>query len=189
MNWFHRRLCSSRKWARRVEEELLPWALRDIKLGDHALEIGPGYGANLQALAKRVPKLTAVEVSAELAAQLHDQIGSQATVIHGDGAAMPLPDNAFSSVVCFTMLHHIPSARQQDELFTEACRVLRPGGVFAGSDGVPGAVFRLIHLGDTYNPVPPDTLPDRLSAAGFADVDVVVKNGTQRFRARKPGPT
>ncbi len=42
-------------------------------------------------------------------------------------------------------------------MLTEARRVLRPSGVFAGFDGVGSFLFRLIHLGDTYTPVNPDT--------------------------------
>ncbi|MQA08078.1 MAG: methyltransferase domain-containing protein [Pseudonocardiaceae bacterium] len=186
MNWFHRRLCGSQRWARYVESDLLPWALRDVELGEHALEIGPGYGANLRVLATRVPKLTAVEVSAELAARLDERFGSQATVIHGDGAATGLPECEFTSVVCFTMLHHVPTSRQQDALFAEAYRLLRPGGTFAGSDGVHSFIGRLVHLRDTYNPIDPNTLPERLATAGFADVQLTVRNGQQRFRARKP---
>ena len=73
-----------------------------------------------------------------------------------------------------------------DELFAEALRVLAPGGTFAGSDGVPGLWFRLIHFRDTYNPVPPASLADRLRHAGFADVVTEVADGRQRWRAVKP---
>ena len=38
---------------------------------------------------------------------------------------------------------------------------------------------------DTCNPVPPETLPDRLRAAGFHDVEVKVGTGRQRWRAVK----
>jgi ubiquinone/menaquinone biosynthesis C-methylase UbiE len=44
-----------------------------------------------------------------------------------------LPDAAFDGVVCFTMLHHVPSALLQYRLLAEVARVLRPGGVFAGT--------------------------------------------------------
>ena len=49
-------------------------------------------------------------------------------------------------------------------MFAEAARVLRPGGVFCGSDnrGV-GLRFQLIHLGDTKTVVPAETLGDRLT--------------------------
>ena len=98
---------------------------------------------------------------------------------------MPFADGSFSGVVSFTMLHHVPSAALQDRLLSEARRVLRPGGVFAGFDGVGSFLFRLIHIGDTYNPVAPDTLGRRLQAAGFADVAVERAWGRFRFRARQ----
>jgi SAM-dependent methyltransferase len=103
-------------------------------------------------------------------------------VVHGDGAAMPFADGAFSGVVAFTMLHHVPSGALQDRLLAEARRVLRPGGVFAGFDGTDSLLFRLIHLGDTYTPVDPETFGRRLEAAGFAEV--AVERGWARFRFR-----
>ena len=185
MNVLHRLCCSSNYWAKAVERKLLPWALSDVELGDHTLEIGPGYGANLRVLAEQTPSLTCVEIDAPIAARLRDRYGSRARVITGDGTATGLPDAEFSSVVCFTMLHHVPTASLQDRLFTEAFRVLGPGGVFAGSDGVASLGFRLVHIGDTYNPVSPDTLPGRLRSAGFTDVFVDIKGGEQRWRAVK----
>ncbi|WP_020670726.1 class I SAM-dependent methyltransferase [Amycolatopsis nigrescens] len=186
MNLLHRKLCSSKTWAEKVERQLLPWSLDGVHLGDRALEIGPGYGANLRVLAELVPSLTALEISEELLDGLRRDFPDRAEFVHGDGASMPLPDNEFSSVVCFTMLHHVPTPEQQDALFAEARRVLRPGGVFAGSDGVHGLAFRLIHLGDTYNPIPVATLPDRLHAAGFTDIEVTTRAANLRWRAVAP---
>ena len=54
--------------------------------------------------------------------------------------------------------------------------------VFAGFDGVGSFLFRLVHLGDTYTPINPDTLGQRLEAAGFTDV--AVERGRARFRFR-----
>ena len=121
--------------------------------------------------------------AAALEKRLND---SGVCVVHGDGAAIPFADGSFSSVVAFTMLHHVPTAALQDRLLAEARRVLRPGGTFAGFDGVGSFLFRLIHLGDTYNPVNPDAFGQRLEAAGFADV--VVERGTARFRFRARRP-
>jgi predicted methyltransferase len=84
------------------------------------------------------------------------------------------------------MLHHVPTPQLQDQMFAEAFRVLKPGGAFAGSDGVPSLSFRVMHFRDTYNPVDPDALPNRLRRAGFTDVHVDVKGGEQRWRAIKP---
>src|SRR5437016_2321541 len=43
MNWFHRRVCRSARWRRRIKQ-VLPWALQGVELGDEVLEVGPGPG-------------------------------------------------------------------------------------------------------------------------------------------------
>jgi SAM-dependent methyltransferase len=122
-------------------------------------------------------------VDTAAAAALQQRLsGTGVRVVHGDGAAMPFADGSFSGVVAFTMLHHVPTAALQDRLLAEARRVLRPGGVFAGFDGVGSFLFRLVHLSDTYNPVDPATFGRRLEAAGFACV--AVERGRARFRFR-----
>jgi SAM-dependent methyltransferase len=189
MNLLHRVRCSSADWAKTVAEQLLPWVLDDVELGSRTLEIGPGYGATTRALLDRASSLTAVEVDRSMADRLNRRYGDKARIIHGDGTKTGLPDDHFSSVVCFTMLHHVPTAQLQDRLFAEAFRVLRPGGAFAGSDGVPSLPFRLIHIADTYNPVAPEDLPGRLRTAGFTDIQIDVRGGRQRWRATKPTAT
>jgi ubiquinone/menaquinone biosynthesis C-methylase UbiE len=184
MNWIHRRLCKSAEWARKVEDRLLPWALKDVDLGDDVLEIGPGFGVTTAVLARRPGRLTALEVDPSSVDYLGRRFGDEVRLLHGDGAAMPLPDNEFSAAVCFTMLHHVPSPELQDRLFAEAARVLRPGGVFTGTDSLPSVRFRLIHLGDTMVTVDPDALPERLRKAGFDDIEVTVGTGSFRFRAQ-----
>ncbi|WP_214403748.1 class I SAM-dependent methyltransferase [Pseudonocardia lacus] len=186
MNTIHNRLCRSNWWHRVVGERLLPWALRDVDLGDEVLEIGPGFGATTRRLARRVPALTAVEIDPALAARLRRELGGDVRVVEGDGSDLPFPDGAFTGVVCFTMLHHVPSARRQDMLFAQAHRVLAPGGTFAGSDSTVSRSFRLLHVGDTMVPLDPATLGDRLAAAGFVDVAVSTAGRSLRFRARKP---
>jgi SAM-dependent methyltransferase len=186
MNWFHRQVCRSGRWRRRVEHDLLPWALQGVDLGDDVLEVGPGPGVTTDVLRSRSPRLTAVEVDPATAAALERRLaGTGVRVVHGDATALPFEDGAFSSVLSFTMLHHVPSAALQDRLLAEARRVLRPGGVFAGFDGVASWLFRLIHIGDTYTPVDPATFGRRLEAAGFADVAVERGWGRFRFRAAR----
>ena len=181
MNQMHQRICSSEKWALKTRELLLPWALHGVELGTDVLEIGPGYGANLRVLVEQVPHLTAVEVDAGTARLLDVAWGERARIVHADGADMPLPDASYDSVVCFTMLHHVPSAELQDRIFAEAFRVLRPGGTFAGSDSQSSLRFRLVHFRDTMVVLDPDTLPERLRAAGFTGVEL---EHTPRVRLR-----
>jgi ubiquinone/menaquinone biosynthesis C-methylase UbiE len=188
MNRLHRWVCRSKAWQRTSTTKLVPSVVDRLDLGDSSLEIGPGYGANLAALKQRATALTAVEIDDVLVERLRRRFGDLATIVHGDGAALPLPDDEFSSVVCFTMLHHVPSAERQDALFAEAFRVLRPGGVFAGMDSTDSALFRAVHAGDTCVTVDPSTLSERLTTVGFADTGVNATGHHVRFRAWKPAP-
>ncbi|MFI1016821.1 class I SAM-dependent methyltransferase [Streptomyces sp. NPDC020965] len=190
MNKAHRRLCSSEKWAKTMEETFLPWALDGVELGSDVLEIGPGYGANLRVLIGLAPRVTAVEIDGDSARLLDETWGDRARIVHGDASALPLPDGSFSAVVAFTMLHHVPTDELQDRIFAEAFRVLAPGGVFAGSDSQPSLRFRLLHIGDTMNTLDARELPGRLTAAGFTGVTVepspLPGGRSIRFRGRKP---
>jgi SAM-dependent methyltransferase len=98
---------------------------------------------------------------------------------------MPFEAEWFSSAICLTMLHHVPSVEQQDGLLSEVGRVLQPGGVFIGSDSTASVRFRLYHLGDTCVPVEPDGFGERLRRIGFGDVKVSRAPGTFRFRATR----
>ncbi len=186
MNRFHRWYCRSARWHRTVEERLLPWVLRGVDLGDDVLEIGPGPGLTTTVLARSTPHLTAVEIDADLAAALRRRTDPQrVTVVTADATRLPFPDARFTGAVCFTMLHHVPSAALQDRLLAEVARVLRPGASFAGSDSRPGALFRLAHLRDTMTLVDPATLADRLHRA-FTAAEVQAAPHQLRFHARTP---
>ena len=83
--------------------------------------------------------------------------GTNVDVIRGDATAMDLPTDRFSGAVCLTMLHHVPSAAQQDQVFAELHRVLRPGGMLAGQDGLASDELEALHVDDTYVPIDPAT--------------------------------
>ena len=114
-----------------------------------------------------MPKLTSVEIDAQLAALLAERFeGSHVTVVVGDATDLAMADARFSAAVCFSMLHHVPSAELQDKLFAEAARVLRPGAPFIAVDAAWSAATEAAHEGDTYQPIDPATLEPRLVAAG-----------------------
>jgi len=169
------RFCDSPEWRTAVRDEIIPWALRDIDLGDDVLEIGPGYGATTEVFARLLPRLTSVEIDPVLATQLQTRYaGTAVEVVLGDATDLAFPDGRFSGAVCFSMLHHVPSKELQDRLFAEAARVLRRNAPIVALDGLESDAVRAFHEGDTYQPVDPDTLPARLRTAGFADVEVRV---------------
>jgi SAM-dependent methyltransferase len=187
MNAAHNLICSSDRWAHRVEHELIPWGLEDVTLGDDVLEIGPGFGATTKLLAKRTPQLSVLELSERYCNELRHELGNTVDITQGDATRMPYHDDRFSAVVCFTMLHHLDPPPLQDRAFSEVARVLRPGGTFAGTDSLGvGWLFKLIHVGDTLAPIDPERLPARLTEAGLSDPHVDRGGRSLRFRAHKP---
>ena len=188
MNRIHNILCSSGWWATRVQDKLIPWGLKGVELGDDVLEIGPGFGATTRELAGMPGRLTALELEPRYCERLRAELGDRVDVVQGDATSLPFADGRFSAVICFTMLHHIPERSGQDRVFGEVARVLRPGGTFAGTDSIgTGALFKLIHVGDTLLPIDPDEMPARLEAAGLEDAEVTRVENSFRFRARRGG--
>lgn len=186
MNKAHLEFCSSPEWARLVEDELLPWVLDGCELGDDLLEVGPGPGLTTDVLRRKAARVTAVELDLALAASLAARLaGSNVTVLAGDVTRLPFPAGRFSSAACLTMLHHIPTPELQDAALAELARVLRPGGVLAGSDGLDTPARREIHEGDVFVPVDPDTLEARLRAAGFTSARVDLAGDRLKFAATK----
>ena len=190
MNDEHLRLCASAEWAALVRDDLLPWVLGDDELGDDelgddVLELGAGPGLVTDLLVERAPRVTAVEIDDELAADLRARMaGRPVEVITADATALPLPAGRFSSAACFTMLHHIRDRELQDRALAEVARVLRPGGLLLGTDGEDTPSRRALHRGDVFEPIDPAGFADRLGSAGFVD-PVVDSNGDRfRFRAR-----
>jgi SAM-dependent methyltransferase len=187
MNLIHRRLCRSTRWRDTLEKYVVPWTLDRVQLGSNVLEVGPGPGLTTDLLRGRVAHLTCVEIDRALADSLSRRMsGMNVTVLREDATAMSLADASFDAAVSFTMLHHVQSAALQDRLFAEVARVLRPGGIFAGTDSLYSLSLRLIHVFDTMVLVDPVTLPARLERAGFTDVQVDSNPYAFRFRARRP---
>ncbi len=184
MNERHLELCSSAEWAETVQRWIIPWVLDDVDLGDDVLELGPGPGRTTEILVQMTPRLTAVEVDPALAGSLAERLGGPTVeVLEADATRLPLPDGRFSAALSFTMLHHVPSVAEQDQVFAEVARVLRPGGVFAGTDSLATPELAELHSDDTYVPVDPEGLGARLTRAGFSSVRVDTNEYSVRFRA------
>ena len=161
--------------------QIMSWALRSISLGDQVLELGPGPGLSTNWLRRHCSHLTCLETDFELASKLNQRLPeSNVKVFCGNATHAPFADGSFSSVVCFTMLHHLSSSLMQDRLFAEVYRILRPGGSFIGTDSMASFRMSVFHLFDTMVLVDPATLPARLQVAGFRDIEV--ETARQRFR-------
>jgi SAM-dependent methyltransferase len=186
MNENHARVCGSPEWAAWLHDEILPVLTQGLDLGAELLEIGPGPGAATEWLRHRVKHLVAVESDEEAAARLVTKYGGNGVeVLTGDATALRFPDESFDSAASFTMLHHVPTAAQQNRLLAEVLRVLRPGGVLIGSDSLASNELHHFHVDDDYNPVEPATLLTRLQTIGFGKITLTV-DYTLTFVAHKP---
>ena len=180
-NWF----CSTSLWRRITREQLLPWTLGGLNLGNHLLEIGAGAGAATAELRKRVPRVTSLEYDRAFVARLAQMNGTGGSVVQGDAAALPFANSTFTSAIAVLMLHHLRSSDLQDRAFAEVHRVLRPGGHFCAFDIQDGWLNRVVHIKSTFVPIQPQTVAARLTRAGFVNISVDSRSGAFRFHASK----
>ncbi len=184
MNRFETWFCGSSFWQYVTRRQLLPWLVGGSELGEHLLELGAGPGAATEALRLRAGRVTSLDYDHGFAARLGARLGrTNTSVIQGDAAILPFPDNTFTSAIAILMLHHLRSNELQDRAFAEIVRVLRPRGVFLALEIQDGWLNRVGHIRSTFVPVDPATASARLAAAGFSRATVDSWRGGFRIRA------
>ncbi|MBI3805637.1 MAG: methyltransferase domain-containing protein [Nitrospirae bacterium] len=132
------------------------------------LEIAAGTGVVTRALAAALPQTVSI-VATDLNQAMLDQasaVGTTRAVVwrQADAMALPFPDGTFDAVVCQFGVMFFP---EKAKAFSEARRVLRPGGFFIFS------------------------LWDRITENEFADtvtaaLELLFPNDPPRFLARTP---
>jgi SAM-dependent methyltransferase len=93
----------------------------------HCLDLGCGTGRAIPALAAAGWSVVGVDVSRDQLERAEQLIGDLAQLVHADAHVLPFPDEAFDAVI--SVLTHT-DLDDVTRSFTEACRVLRPGGPF-----------------------------------------------------------
>ena len=160
-----------------------PTALLDLKPGETVLDLGSGGGIDVLLSAKRVGptgKAYGVDMTDEmLALARENQRKAGATNVEflkGTIDAIPLPDASVDVVISNCVIN---LAGDKSAVLREAFRVLRPGGRFAVSDvvvrgEVPQEIRRNIELwvGCIAGALEEREFAEKLTAAGFADVDI-----------------
>jgi ubiquinone/menaquinone biosynthesis C-methylase UbiE len=192
VNRFENWICASSFWRGVTRKTVLPWLLSNVELGEHVLEIGAGAGAATEELRSRVDRVTSLEYSSELVTKLATRNirkdGDKTVnggVLQGDASALPFPAKTFSAVIAVLMLHHLKSREQQDAVFAEVFRVLRPGGIFVALDIPDAWLNRIAHIRSTFVPVAPANASERLLAAGFSNVSLNFRRAHFRLLASR----
>lgn len=187
MNESHLQYLASPEWAARLEADLLPWIERVAVLGADVIEVGPGPGLTTDILRRRAANVTAVEFDHVLAERLAQRLhGSNVEVVEGDARALSFDSDRFTAATAFSVLHHVPSSAEQDQMLTEILRVLAPGAGLFATDARDLERIREAHRDDTFEPLAVDTLAARLERIGYTGIDITTAEYEIRFAAYKP---
>lgn len=112
-----------------------------MKPGDLVLDVGAGFGRHCFELARRGANVVALDYAQEEVVGTRNTFGAMVAqgeipleryvgALRGDATILPFPDNTFDHVITSEVLEHI----QNDvAAIAEMFRVLKPGGVFAGT--------------------------------------------------------
>ena len=158
--------------------------LSGYRLGDNVLELGAGPGATTEELRRRAARVTSLEYDQKFAARLGARFrNTNVGVLRADAAALPFPDETFSSVIAVLVLHHLKAQGQQEKAFAEIHRVLQPGGAFLAMEIGDGWLQRFGHIKSTFVPVAPGVAFARLTSLGFSKIVIDMQRSAFRICA------
>src|SRR3954454_23841924 len=98
--------------------------------GGSVIDLGCGTGDSVEQFRNVNPAVEWVGVDIERSPEVAARRRTDASFVTFDGVALPFEDGSFDAVYCKQVLEHV---RAPAPLLAEVARVLRPGGLFAGS--------------------------------------------------------
>ena len=160
-----------------------PTALAMLQPGDTVLDLGSGGGVDVLLSARRVGpsgKVYGLDMTDEmltLARENQKKAGVEnVEFLKGEIEHIPLPDNSVDVIISNCVIN---LSADKDRVLREAFRVLKPGGRFAVSDVVTRGAMPpeirdkvLLWVGCIAGALEESSYRAKLSAAGFADIDV-----------------
>lgn len=127
---------------------------------------------------------------------LSETPGTLPQLVQGQAEDMPYRDDFFDALVCVFLFHELPGPVRQ-QVIDEAYRVTKPGGTFIICDSIqridtPELEPIMINFPELfhepfYRDYTYDNLSDRLTQAGFTEIDTEIHLFSKYWVARKPG--
>ncbi len=154
--------------------------------GDEVLDVGAGTGLLTLALAPRVGRIWALDVSSAMCQHLRGEVAAlgleNVDTIESNATSVPLPSESVDLVVSNYCFHHLRDADKEKAL-AELRRVLRPGGRLVFAD----MMFR-VSLVDQRNREVVAGLVGRLVRRGPAGLLRIAKNAFRYLTGRWEQP-
>jgi SAM-dependent methyltransferase len=113
----------------RVGQALADDYIPRIASGD-VMDLGCGAGDSVDQFRNVNPSVRWVGVDIERSPEVAARRRTDASFVVFDGVRLPFDDDSFDAVYCKQVLEHV---QDPGPLLADVARVLRPGGVFAGS--------------------------------------------------------
>jgi arsenite methyltransferase len=164
-----------------------PTAIAELKPGEVVLDLGSGGGIDCFLAARQVGpqgRVIGLDMTPEmvkLARQNAKKVGAtNAEFRYGEMEDMPLPDESVDVIISNCVINLSPD---KDKVFSEAHRVLRPGGRLAVSDIVTyGSLPEVVRssleawAGCVAGALDETIYLDKMRQAGFTEVEVTARN-------------
>ena len=161
-----------------------PTALAQLGPGETVLDLGSGGGIDVLLSAKRVGpagKVYGLDMTDEMLALARENQRKAGVTnvefLKGDLEDIPLPEASVDVIISNCVIN---LSIDKDRALREAFRVLKPGGRFAVSDivvrgEVPAKIRKSVELwiGCLAGAMEESEYRERLSAAGFSDIEIV----------------
>ena len=162
----------------------------NIRLGSTVLDVGTGTGVFLPFLLSKIGKngrIVALDFAEKMLRRAQAKgFNGNVDYLQADVANIPLPDEIFDIVVCYSSFPHF---QDKPRAFTEMNRVMKDGGRLLICHTSSRAEINEIHR--QIPVVENDTIPDGdemqllLSAAGFTEIKVDDKSDSYLVSAIK----
>ena len=162
---------------------------------ERVLDAGCGSGRVTEQLAERLPNgsVVALDSSAEMLDEARRRLarfGDRIEYVQAD-LGLPLPiDRPVDAILSTATFHWVPD---HDSLFRHLAAVLRPGGRLVAQCGGKGNISRFVAAVAKLSDIPvarqfsgPEETAERLTAAGFTDIETWLQPEPTRFEPGAP---